>query len=188
MESIKGINSGEFIIANFLQNLSCLLATSVSKQYRSHISLIKSTSLPFTWNISDKTQNQSIQHTHQYKHYSEQLLLISFIWSHIMLLIKRHSLMKDLFATSLLSFCSYLCLFCAIFCVAAVSRWISPKLLYKQSCSATIHYVAIKLRPKPKSVLIQHSYSAVIRWMCLSESCMETAGRIDLVFGHRGFV
>jgi len=32
LESIKGIISGEFIIANFLQNLSCLLATSVSKQ------------------------------------------------------------------------------------------------------------------------------------------------------------
>jgi len=41
LESIKGINSGEFIKANHLQNLSCLLATSVSKQYRSHISLIK---------------------------------------------------------------------------------------------------------------------------------------------------
>jgi len=59
LESIKGINSGEFIIANCLQNMSCLLATSVSKQYRSHISLIKSTSLPFTWNILDKAQNQA---------------------------------------------------------------------------------------------------------------------------------
>jgi len=48
IESIKGINSGEFIIANFLQNLSCLLASSVSKQYRSDTLLIKLTSLPFT--------------------------------------------------------------------------------------------------------------------------------------------
>jgi len=46
------------LIANFLQNLSCLLATSVSKQYRSHMSLIKSTSLPFTRNILDKAQTK----------------------------------------------------------------------------------------------------------------------------------